>query len=86
MATAAHMLSVWRQRRDRLRGRGGGARPEILEFCEEFVRALEALDPATVVAYGMNSTRTGYEAKNVPASVELDRVLAGVCTALRNLP
>lgn len=43
-------------------------------------------DACGLLAYGKNATRTAYEAKPVPASVELDRVLSGVCTALRNLP
>jgi hypothetical protein len=39
-----------------------------------------------LIAYEKNKQGTGYEAKAVPPSVELDRVLSGVCTALRNLP
>jgi hypothetical protein len=35
--------------------------------------------------YGWNPERTAYEAKPVPAVLELDRVFAHVCTALRGL-
>ncbi len=43
-------------------------------------------DQCGIYCYGWDKTHTRYEAKPVPAVLELDRVLAGVCTALRNLP
>lgn len=43
-------------------------------------------DACGLFAYGWNETRTAYEAKEVRASsIELDRVLSNVCTALRSL-
>jgi hypothetical protein len=43
-------------------------------------------DACGLVAYGWNSTRTAYEPKPVGAtSLELDRVLSQVCTALRTM-
>jgi hypothetical protein len=36
--------------------------------------------------YGRNAAGNGYEAKQVHAKLELDRILSKVCTALRNLP
>lgn len=43
-------------------------------------------DACGLFCYGWNDARTGYEVKEVPVTLELDRVLAGVCTALRALP
>lgn len=43
-------------------------------------------DRCGLYCYGWNSTHTQYEEKSVPVTLELDRVLAEVCTALRNLP
>lgn len=45
-------------------------------------------DGCGLYAYGHQNwdLSKGYEAKRVPTSVELDRVLSGVCDALRHLP
>jgi hypothetical protein len=43
-------------------------------------------DDVGLYCYFWNDARTAYERKEVPATFQLDRVLAGVCTALRNLP
>ena len=43
-------------------------------------------DRCGLYAYGWNDAHTAYEAKPVPVTLELDRVLAEVCSALRNLP
>lgn len=44
-------------------------------------------DACGLVAYGWDNDRSGYEAKPVgAASLELDRVLSQVCTALRTMP
>ena len=44
-------------------------------------------DACGLYCYGWNATKTAYESKPVGVtSLELDRVLAQVCTALRNLP
>ncbi len=44
-------------------------------------------DACGLVAYGWNASHTAYEAKPVGAtSLELDRVLSHVCTALRTMP
>jgi hypothetical protein len=43
-------------------------------------------DACGLYCYGWNAGKTAYEAKSVDAtSLELDRVLAGVCTALRGM-
>lgn len=44
-------------------------------------------DECGLCCYGWNATHTAYEAKSVGVtSLELDRVLSNVCTALRQLP
>jgi hypothetical protein len=43
-------------------------------------------DRCGIYCYGWNKANTAYEAKPVPVTLELDRVLAEICTALRNLP
>ena len=42
-------------------------------------------DACGLYCYGWDEDKTRYEAKPVTASLELDRVLAGVCTALRSM-
>jgi hypothetical protein len=49
--------------------------------------AADWFDACGLYCYGWNDAGTAYEAKTVEAtSLELDRVLSGVCTALRHLP
>lgn len=43
-------------------------------------------DRCGVYCYGWDATHTRYETKPVPTVLELDRVFAEVCSALRNLP
>lgn len=43
-------------------------------------------DRCGIYCYGWDATHSHYEAKPVPAVLELDRVLAEICSALRNLP
>lgn len=43
-------------------------------------------DGCGLYCYGWNAERTAYERKAVGSHLELDRVLAQVCTALRHLP
>jgi hypothetical protein len=43
-------------------------------------------DGCGLYSYGWNEKRTAYERKAVGSHLELDRVLAQVCTALRHLP
>jgi hypothetical protein len=43
-------------------------------------------DRCGIYAYGWNAAHTAYESKTVPTTLQLDRVLAEVCSALRNLP
>ena len=43
-------------------------------------------DRCGLYCYGWDATHSHYEAKPVPVTLELDRVLAEVCSALRNLP
>ena len=44
-------------------------------------------DRCGLYAYGLNKARDGYEAKRVrDTTLQMDRVLASVCTTLRGLP
>jgi hypothetical protein len=43
-------------------------------------------DRCGLYCYGWDPQRTTYQSRPVHASLEIDRVLASVCTALRNLP
>lgn len=43
-------------------------------------------DRCGIYCYGWDSTHSHYEAKPVPVTLEFDRVLADICSALRNLP
>ena len=43
-------------------------------------------DACGLYCYGWNSSKAAYEPKPVPVSLELDRVFATVCTALRSMP
>jgi hypothetical protein len=43
-------------------------------------------DACGLYCYGKDGSGTGYEAKKVHTTLELDRVLSNVCTVLRNLP
>jgi len=63
MATAAHMLGIWRHRRDRLRRNLTNEWPDIRQFCEDFVRELEALDPTVEIKrVGRGSSGTDFVA------------------------
>ncbi|HEX5760256.1 MAG TPA: hypothetical protein VF121_13785 [Thermoanaerobaculia bacterium] len=44
------------------------------------------MDDVGLVAYEPNAAGDGYRACKIPSHLELDRVLARVCTALRSLP
>jgi len=59
-----------------------------LERCKYFARIAAAwFDACGLFAYGLNASRTAYEAKPViDTGLEMDRVLSRVCTTLRNLP
>ncbi len=48
--------------------------------------AAQWFDRCGLYCFGWNRNRTAYEAKAVPPHLELDRVLAQICTALRALP
>jgi len=48
--------------------------------------ASQMMDGVGLVAYKTNSQGGGYQVCVLPTSLELDRVLSRVCTALRNLP
>jgi hypothetical protein len=48
--------------------------------------AAQIMDGVGVVAYQTNPRHEGYVACKVEPHLEFDRVLARVCTALRNLP
>jgi hypothetical protein len=48
--------------------------------------AAQWFDGCGLFCFGWDAAQAAYEAKPVPTHLELDRVLAGVCTALRNLP
>lgn len=58
-----------------------------LKFCND--RSLTAaswFEGCGLFAYQVNSAGTGYVSKKTHTSVQLDRVLSGASTALRNLP
>lgn len=48
--------------------------------------AAQWFDRCGVFCFGWDAAHASYEAKPVPPHLELDRVLAEVCAALRNLP
>jgi hypothetical protein len=43
-------------------------------------------DRCGIYCYGWDNAHAAYESKAVPVTLELDRVLAEICSALRNLP
>ena len=48
--------------------------------------AAQWFDRCGVFCFGWDDAHTSYESKPVPPHLELDRVLAEICAALRNLP
>lgn len=48
--------------------------------------ARQMMDDVGLVAFQPRASADGYQACPIPSSLELDRVLSRVCTALRNLP
>lgn len=48
--------------------------------------ANQMMDGVGLVAYEANPLGNGYQARQIPPHLELDRTLSRVCTALRNLP
>lgn len=66
-----------------IRARDKGDLAAVIRFGEI---ASVWFDRCGIYCYGWNDAHTAYEAKPVPVTLELDRVLAEICSALRNLP